>query len=1369
MYLDGITGGTVTGTTLGSGQTLTKDVYILGAASTLNGELILDAEGDPDAIFIFQIDGAFTTTVGSTVTLINGASLCNVYWQVNGEVSLGEGSFFQGTIIANGAIHILEEASLSGRALACAGAIDLHNNTIGNGLPVRSTITANGATTFCAGSSVTLSGNIDGVWNTGEDTESIIVTTSGDFFVTNTAECGDVNSNTITVTVNPLPDCAITGDDNICEGGSTELCAPAGAATYLWSTGEATSCITVSEAGPYSVTITDADGCSSTCSVMVTDNPVGTCTITGDDNICEGGSTELCAPAGAATYLWSTGESASCITVSEAGPYSVTITDADGCSSTCSVMVTDNPVGTCTITGDDTICEGGSTELCAPAGAASYLWSTGEATSCITVSEAGPYSVTITDADGCSSTCSVTVTDNPVGTCTITGDDTICEGESTELCAPAGAATYLWSTGESASCITVSEAGPYSVTITDADGCSSTCSVTVTENPLPDCAITGDDNICDGGSTELCAPAGAATYLWSTGEATSCITVSEAGPYSVTITDADGCSSTCSVTVTDNPVGTCTITGDDTICDGGSTELCAPAGAASYLWSTGESASCITVSEAGPYSVTVTDADGCSSTCSVTVTENPLPDCAITGDDTICEGESTELCAPAGAATYLWSTGEATSCITVSEAGHYSVTITDADGCSSTCSVTVTIEENEPPVITCPADVDIECSQSTLPSATGFATATDECDVPPMVSFEDRVKEGGCPQEYLITRTWTATDESGKTTRCIQLINVHDTTPPVLTCPTDETIECRETPLFGMASAVDECGAPVEITFVTDSIPGDCDNEYTLIRTWTATDECWNAASCSSTIVVKDNTLPTLTCPAAIGPVECTDQIPAVDISLVTASDNCGTPTVIHLGDDISNQSCEDQFILTRTYQATDDCGNTATCTQEITVFDDTPPTLTFTNPLFTNGDTIQVQCYGQDPTWDLPEFNEGSVTAIDDCGGDITITFDRELLAGDCTEDGYINFHHLTWTATDACGNSESLLLFFALVDNTPPVIQGVPEDITVNCGEIPEAPFVYATDECLCACVVLFEETVPTSDCQDGQIIVRTWTANDDCGNVTTETQIITLVDNEAPVLIGVPDVTCIGAPELNSVSAIDNCAIPSIQFTEVEIPNPCGSGMVVQRIYEASDDCGNTSRDTVILLPNNQNQPSIELVNPILLDLAPGEIPVVNCSGQYTTSFGINDVKVEDICMNGGTVFFNETLLETSDCTDGGVVAIMEVKWIVVDACGNLGERTMIVHLIDETSPVFVNFDSEVSIGCENELPSILASDNCGEAFITTQDSIIPGDCASRYDIRTPGLGNGSLRQYHDPRTNRSCRRNRPGYYRLRSRNL
>ncbi|MDO8365317.1 MAG: ice-binding family protein, partial [Saprospiraceae bacterium] len=118
------------GVTLGGGQILTPDTYCTGAATTLDGDLVLDAEGDPDAIFIFQFDGAFASSVNSTVTLINGASLCNVFWQINGQVDLGENSVFQGTIIAEGAINLLAEARLVGRGLSTAGAISTNANVV---------------------------------------------------------------------------------------------------------------------------------------------------------------------------------------------------------------------------------------------------------------------------------------------------------------------------------------------------------------------------------------------------------------------------------------------------------------------------------------------------------------------------------------------------------------------------------------------------------------------------------------------------------------------------------------------------------------------------------------------------------------------------------------------------------------------------------------------------------------------------------------------------------------------------------------------------------------------------------------------------------------------------------------------------------------------------------------------------------------------------------------------------------------------------------------------------------------------------------------------------------------------------------------
>jgi Ice-binding-like len=129
-YISGLTCGSGIGTTLGSGQILTPNIYCLGAASSLSGDLKLDGQGDSNAIFIFKVNGAFTTSTLSNIVLINSASLSNVYWQINGAFTLGDGSVFRGTILANGAIVLSEGSSLFGRGLSTAGAITLHNNLV---------------------------------------------------------------------------------------------------------------------------------------------------------------------------------------------------------------------------------------------------------------------------------------------------------------------------------------------------------------------------------------------------------------------------------------------------------------------------------------------------------------------------------------------------------------------------------------------------------------------------------------------------------------------------------------------------------------------------------------------------------------------------------------------------------------------------------------------------------------------------------------------------------------------------------------------------------------------------------------------------------------------------------------------------------------------------------------------------------------------------------------------------------------------------------------------------------------------------------------------------------------------------------------
>lgn len=131
-FLVAATCDTVIGVLLGSGQILPPKVYCLGGASSITGDLILDGQGDPDALFIIKIDGALSTSSFSNVLLTDSAAWCNVYWQVNGAFSLGDNAVFGGTIVNNGAISLLDSSDLVGRGLSIAGAIELHNNTVTN-------------------------------------------------------------------------------------------------------------------------------------------------------------------------------------------------------------------------------------------------------------------------------------------------------------------------------------------------------------------------------------------------------------------------------------------------------------------------------------------------------------------------------------------------------------------------------------------------------------------------------------------------------------------------------------------------------------------------------------------------------------------------------------------------------------------------------------------------------------------------------------------------------------------------------------------------------------------------------------------------------------------------------------------------------------------------------------------------------------------------------------------------------------------------------------------------------------------------------------------------------------------------------------
>jgi hypothetical protein len=728
LTVNSIDGRTLSFTTTGAGSinlgmTVTAGT---GCSNQNQGSITLQI-GSPLTV---SPSGPTAICQGSSVTLTASSNMLSYHW------STGE---------TTRSITVSQAGTYSVTGVSGNGCTSRSADTTVTVLPLPdATITASGPTTFCAGGNVTLTSPAGSgysyQWSNGATTRSITVGVSGNFWVSVRDQAGCYNSSTVTVTVSPLPSATITasGPTTFCAGGSVTLTASSGGSSYLWSTGATTQAITVNSSGNYSVTVTDANGCSATSTPRsVTVNPLPSVSVTasGPTTFCAGGAVTLSATGSTGSYLWSTGARTQSITVSTSGSYSVNLIDANGCSvNSAPTTVTVNALPTATITasGPTTFCAGGSVTLTASSGA-SYAWSNGATTQSITVNSSGNYSVTVTDANGCSATSSataVTVNALPSATITASGPTTFCAGGSVTLTASSGA-SYAWSNGATTQSITVSASGNYSVTVTGANGCSATSSATaVTVNALPSATITasGPTTFCAGGSVTLTASS-SVSYAWSNGATTQSITVNSPGNYSVTVTDANGCSATSSATaVTVNPLPSAAITpsGSTTFCAGGSVILTGSDGA-SWLWSNGATTQSITVNSSGSYSVTVTGTNGCSATSSATaVTVNALPSATITpsGPTTFCAGGSVTLTASSGA-SYAWSNGATTQSITVNSSGNYSVTVTGANGCSATSAATTVTANALPSAAITPSGPTTFCAGGsvtlTAPSSASYA------------------------------------------------------------------------------------------------------------------------------------------------------------------------------------------------------------------------------------------------------------------------------------------------------------------------------------------------------------------------------------------------------------------------------------------------------------------------------------------------------------------------------------------------------------------------------------------------------------------------------------------------------------------------
>ena len=520
---------------------------------------------------------------------------------------------------------------------------------------------------------------------------------AGTYTVTATDALGCTATATLAVQSLTPPTPAIVGPTTICGSNPITLDAGAGFAAYSWSGSNGFTANsqqpTVSSPGTYSVTVTDANGCTGTAQTVIQPGGSLSANITPLPYACDSQIT-LDAGPGFATYAWSNGLQSQFSILNSNGIYTVTVTDAGGCSGTATAQVSIPTTTAPQVFSVPSLCPGASITsiVTNQQNFVKFVWNTGETGPFITGVMGGQtYTVTVTDANGCTQTAGFTIALAPVPAPVVTQLPYTCNGQIT-LDAGPGFATYAWSNGLNAQFSIVNQPGTYTVTVTSNLACPGTATTQVSIPPNPVASITGGTSFCVGSSTVLTAPAGFSAYVWAGPNGFTANsqepTVNGPGTYTVTVTNADGCTATASATVQTGSLSPA-LESNEVFCQGTSLTIVVSGNYAAYLWSDGSNKSSLTVSQVGVYTVTVTDAAGCTGTATSQVLAVPPASVSIGGGGTICGGGSAVLTTSGSVGTFAWSNGAIGTPLTATQAGTYTVTVTDSNGCTATDSETV--------------------------------------------------------------------------------------------------------------------------------------------------------------------------------------------------------------------------------------------------------------------------------------------------------------------------------------------------------------------------------------------------------------------------------------------------------------------------------------------------------------------------------------------------------------------------------------------------------------------------------------------------------------------------------------------------------
>ena len=579
-------------------------------------------------------------------------------------------------------------------------------------------VSCNGGNTGSAGVTATGgSGTYTYGWSNGQTTSQISQLALGNFVVTVTdaslcsvstsVNISQINSLVLNLTTVNVS-CAGQANGSV----SSTISGGAGGYQYNWSTGATSANITSLTVGNYVLTVTDVNQCSTSAQSTITQNNAITTTPTITNVSCFGSSTgsiQMASSGGTGNYQynWSDGASSQNLVGIIAGSYSVTVRDANACSVTTSMAVTQPVQLNINLNATNVNCNGSNTGSVASVvtggtGTYAYNWSNANTTSNVSNLQAGSYILTVKDALGCSLTSSINIMQPSAITIQPSAANVQCNGSNTgainlQVTGGTGAYSFIWSNQATTQQIAQLFAGNYAVTVQDANSCSAISSATINQPSLVNVTTTQSNYACAirPGMINVSVNGGTSpyTYLWQDGNTQQNRNNLTAGTYSVSVSDQNHCIQFASVNIGQIPAMVPTITLTDVSCFGGdngnmTVSLTGGSQPFSYNWSNAGTTNTIQQLTASPYSVVVTDAYGCTVATTATVAQPPVIQLASTNTPVTCYGlndGSAHVTASGGTLgfSYQWSNNNTTQSISNVSAGSYVVSVVDGNNCTA--------------------------------------------------------------------------------------------------------------------------------------------------------------------------------------------------------------------------------------------------------------------------------------------------------------------------------------------------------------------------------------------------------------------------------------------------------------------------------------------------------------------------------------------------------------------------------------------------------------------------------------------------------------------------------------------------------------